>query len=178
MRAVTFQREVGDSAVLLEDHLGKMGFVFISDLESTDSGVYTCTAKSESGETYSSGWLKVGGEPERGPEPGALPRAPSNLRLVNSSLHAITLAWDPPQGASTLSGYTVEYYSPDLQTGWVIAARSVINHAVTVSLLPILRPILKLEDRLSTQWKDLHYICVVNTSNKSPNICVSLIKCY
>ncbi|CAH1399529.1 unnamed protein product [Nezara viridula] len=108
------------------------GTLQIDDLENTDSGVYTCTAKSDSGESYASGWLRVGGDPERGPEPGALPRAPSSLRLVNASLHALTLAWDPPQGASTLTGYTMEYYSPDLQGGWVVAARGVVGHMVTI----------------------------------------------
>ncbi|XP_014272769.1 roundabout homolog 2 [Halyomorpha halys] len=111
------------------------GVLRIDDLDATDSGVYTCSAKSESGETWSSGWLKVGGEPERAPEPGALPRAPSNLRIINSTLHTLSLAWDPPSGTSTLSGYTIEYYSPDLQTGWVVVAKGVISHTYTVSEL-------------------------------------------
>lgn len=61
-------------------------------------------AKSESGETVQSAWLRIGGEPERAPEPGALPRPPSNLRIINSTLHTLSLAWDPPSGTSTLSG--------------------------------------------------------------------------
>lgn len=108
------------------------GTLQIDDLEESDNGIYTCTAKSESGESYSSGWLRVGGDPERAPEPGALPRAPSKLRMLNASLNSLTLAWDAPQGTAPLSGYTLEYYSPDLQTGWVIAARGVQQNSVTI----------------------------------------------
>lgn len=34
--------------------------------------------------------------------------------------------------------YTIEYYSPDLQTGWVVAARSVISHTYMVRLIIII----------------------------------------
>lgn len=124
-----------DSASLKLTHRHSLyhnGTLQIDDIEESDNGVYTCTAKSESGESSASGWLKVGGELERAPEPGALPRAPLALRLVNSSLHALTLSWEPAPGGASLTGYTVEYYSPDLQTGWVVAARGIPQTVATI----------------------------------------------
>ncbi|XP_073999543.1 roundabout homolog 2-like isoform X2 [Rhodnius prolixus] len=112
------------------------GTLQIDDLELSDSGLYTCTGVSESGESSWSGSLSV----ERGPgallhrsaDPSVFPRPPGRPRLLNASQSSLTIAWDPPQGANTLIGYTLEYYSPDLQTGWVVAAHRVNAHSIVV----------------------------------------------
>ncbi|CAA9993122.1 unnamed protein product, partial [Nesidiocoris tenuis] len=70
----------------------------------------------------------------RSPDPSAFPRPPSAPRLLNATQSSLTVAWDPPPGASTLIGYTLEYYSPDLQTGWVVAAHRVSGHSLVVVL--------------------------------------------
>lgn len=81
----------------------------------------------------------------RSADPSVFPRAPSTPRVLNSSQSSLTVAWDPPSGTSTLIGYTLEYFSPDLQTGWVVAAHRVISHTYTVRLilLQLLRPVRK-----------------------------------
>lgn len=45
----------------------------------------------------------------------------------------MTLTWS--EGSSPLIGYSVEYFSPDLQTGWVQAAHRVPKNILTVSTL-------------------------------------------
>ncbi|KAF6203181.1 hypothetical protein GE061_003598 [Apolygus lucorum] len=112
------------------------GTLQIDDLESSDSGLYTCTAISESGESSWAGSLSVekgpSAELHRSPDPSAFPRPPSSPRLLNATQSSLTVAWDPPPGANTLIGYTLEYYSPDLQTGWVVAAHRVSGHSLLV----------------------------------------------
>ncbi|XP_014250865.1 roundabout homolog 2-like isoform X2 [Cimex lectularius] len=112
------------------------GTLQIDDLEKSDSGLYTCTGVSESGESSWSSSLSVeenpGAELHRSPDPSVFPKPPSTPRLLNSSESSLTVAWDPPQGTTTLIGYTLEYYSPDLQTGWVVAAHRVNAHSIVV----------------------------------------------
>lgn len=49
----------------------------------------------------------------------------------------MTVAWkkggEAKPGASPLIGYTVEYFSSDLQTGWVVAAHRLTGDSITVS---------------------------------------------
>ncbi|XP_073968766.1 roundabout homolog 2-like isoform X2 [Rhodnius prolixus] len=113
------------------------GTLRIEDLELADTGMYTCTGVSESSESSWSGYLTVekspGAEMHRSADPSVFPRAPSTPRVLNSSQSSLTVAWDPPSGTSTLIGYTLEYFSPDLQTGWVVAAHRVISHTYTLN---------------------------------------------
>ncbi|CAB0012773.1 unnamed protein product [Nesidiocoris tenuis] len=108
----------------------------VHELELTDSGEYTCTGSSEAGTSTWSAWLTVerspGAELHRAPDPSTYPRAPSTPRVVNASSNSLTVAWDPPSGTSTLIGYRLEYFSPELQTGWVTAAMRVISHTFTI----------------------------------------------
>lgn len=105
----------------------------------SDSGLYTCTASSESGETSWSASLTVEKSPgpslHRTPDPSTFPGSPSQPRVLNTTQSSITVAWkEGKQGASPLIGYTIEYFSSDLQTGWVIAANRVTSEVITVSL--------------------------------------------
>lgn len=52
-------------------------------------------------------------------------QAPSMPSILNATESSISLSWEADESDSTLVGYTVEYWSPDLQTGWVIAAHRV-----------------------------------------------------
>ncbi|KAL1128888.1 hypothetical protein AAG570_013422 [Ranatra chinensis] len=106
------------------------GTLQIDELQLSDTGLYTCTASSESGETSWSGSLSVekgpGAQLHRSPDPSSFPPSPGTPRALNSTQSSITIAWEPPPGISLrLIGYTVEYFSPDLQTGWVVAAHRV-----------------------------------------------------
>ncbi|XP_030763908.1 roundabout homolog 2-like [Sitophilus oryzae] len=105
------------------------GTLIIDDLRLEDSGLYTCSATSTSGESSWSASLNVvegtGTPLHRSPDPSTFPKAPSTPKILNATESSVSLSWDPGESDSTLVGYTVEYWSPDLQTGWVIAAHRV-----------------------------------------------------
>lgn len=102
-----------------------------SDLRLEDSGLFTCSATSESGESSWSASLNVvegSSTPlHRSPDPSTFPRAPKAPRILNATESSISLSWEneDDEEDAGLVGYTVEYWSPDLQSGWVIAAHRV-----------------------------------------------------
>ncbi|XP_049767979.1 protein sax-3-like [Schistocerca cancellata] len=114
------------------------GTLHIDNLQLSDSGLYTCTASSESGETSWSASLTVEKSPgpslHRTPDPGTFPGPPSQPRILNTTQSSVALSWQQGRpGASPLIGYTIEYFSSDLQTGWVVAANRVTSEAITVT---------------------------------------------
>lgn len=68
----------------------------------------------------------------RSPDPSTFPRAPTRPRILNATESSVSLSWDGQQEESSLVGYTVEYWSPDLQTGWVVAAHRVPDSFMVV----------------------------------------------
>lgn len=72
----------------------------------------------------------------RTPDISMLPSSPSEPKLVNVTAMSITLAWNKVQpkqsGTTAFIGYTVEYFSSDLQSGWVKAAERVPSNVVMV----------------------------------------------
>lgn len=94
------------------------------DVRQSDGGLYTCTASSASGE---SGWSAIilvdgtNGTSDPLPSPPSPPTGQPTV--VDASHTSVTLSWLPSNHHS-VTGYTVQYYSPDLQTGWVTVARS------------------------------------------------------
>ncbi|XP_062711367.1 protein sax-3 isoform X2 [Aedes albopictus] len=126
------------------------GTLKIDDLQPEDSGWYSCVAYSEKGETSWSAFLQVeknlsamlhrtGGSPE------LLPVAPSIPKAVNITNSNVTLMWtkiggeDPSQEKlwnNPVSGYMVEYYSPDEKKGWIRAVRVPGNTATITNLSP------------------------------------------
>ncbi|XP_055387445.1 roundabout homolog 2 [Condylostylus longicornis] len=115
------------------------GSLKIDDLQLADTGLYTCTASSESGETSWSATLMVekGGSTiqHRSPDPNTFPSTPGTPKVVNVTQSSITLRWKGPDrpGASAIIGYTVEYFSSDLQTGWVVARHRYPDQTITIS---------------------------------------------
>lgn len=72
----------------------------------------------------------------RTPDPSTLPSPPSEPKFINVTSNSITLAWNKvqfKQGSSSFFGYTVEYFSGDLQKGWRLAVQRVPSNIVTVS---------------------------------------------
>ncbi|XP_075749893.1 protein sax-3-like isoform X1 [Rhipicephalus microplus] len=119
------------------------GMLQIQDLQMPDSGAYTCKASSESGETSWTASLTVDSPHNpnvnfhRSPDPSTFPGPPSQPVAVNTTETSITLTWTRSEksGASSLKGYTIEYYSSDLQSGWVLAAHRVLPETHTIQAL-------------------------------------------
>ncbi|XP_055931028.1 protein sax-3-like isoform X2 [Argiope bruennichi] len=116
------------------------GTLKIDALQSTDSGIYTCTASSESGETSWSASLSVESPRNpnvifhRAPDPSTFPKPPGQPTALNVTETSVTLQWQRStnMGASPLIGYRVEYYSSDLQSGWVVTAHHVATESHVV----------------------------------------------
>ncbi|XP_050034079.2 protein sax-3-like isoform X1 [Dermacentor andersoni] len=133
------------------------GMLQIQDLQLMDSGAYTCKASSESGDTSWTASLTVDSPHNpnvnfhRSPDPSTFPGPPSQPVAVNTTETSITLTWKRSEkvGASSLKGYTIEYYSSDLQSGWVLAAHRIFAETYTIRAL---RP-------------DSRYIFVVRAEN-------------
>ncbi len=112
-----------------------------TDLRASDTGLYTCTASAESGETSWSASLSVE-DPKnpniifhKTPDPATFPQPPTRPRVVDRRATSVTLSWrrNDRMGSSPLIGYTVEYFSADLQSGWVAAAHRVPSETYTVT---------------------------------------------
>ncbi|XP_076310348.1 roundabout homolog 1-like isoform X3 [Tachypleus tridentatus] len=109
------------------------GTLQINNLQSSDSGLYTCTASSESGKSSRSAYLSVESPRNpnaifhRMPDPSTLPGPPSKPTAFNITETTITLTWhwNPKVGESPLIGYNVEYYSSVLHSGWLLAAHRI-----------------------------------------------------
>ncbi|XP_068081370.1 roundabout homolog 2 [Anabrus simplex] len=119
------------------------GTLHIDDLHLADTGLYICTASSESGETSWSASLTVEKNPSpsgpnlhRTPDPSLYPSPPSVPRILNVTECSVTLSWNKSvgsnEGSASPAGYTVEYFSSGLPTGWVVAANRVPNETITI----------------------------------------------
>ncbi|XP_078673775.1 roundabout homolog 1-like isoform X21 [Branchiostoma floridae x Branchiostoma belcheri] len=124
--------------ILATDHrimLLDRGTLQISDVRIGDSGMYTCIASSESGETTWTASLNVHEPtdpsqvfpPRMQPESSDLPGPPYKPAISNITKSSLRLTWRPSakSGASEVRSYTVEYFSHDLGTGWVTVASDV-----------------------------------------------------
>ncbi|KAG0433109.1 hypothetical protein HPB47_020220 [Ixodes persulcatus] len=136
--AVPLQAHTRPRFVILQS-----GTLRINGLQISDSGTYTCTASSESGETSWTASLTVESPHNpnvnfhRTPDPSTFPGPPSKPVVVNISETSITLTWRRSEkvGESSLRGYTIEYYSSDLQSGWVSGAHRVLSETYTIQAL-------------------------------------------
>ncbi|KAG0443766.1 hypothetical protein HPB47_014554 [Ixodes persulcatus] len=136
--AVPLQTDTRPRFVILQS-----GALRINGLQIPDSGMYTCTAFSESGETSWSASLTVESPHNpnvnfhRSPDPSTFPGPPSKPVVVNISEISITLTWRRSEkvGESSLKGYSIEYYSSDLQSGWVSGAHRVLSETYTIQAL-------------------------------------------
>ena len=98
-----------------------------SDLTLSDSGLYTCQAKSKFGQAVWSASLQVA-DPNLDPTVtfnsmpylSQFPASPSKPQMVNATATSITLKWDKPHriGGSALQGYQVNTYRKRMALFW------------------------------------------------------------
>lgn len=121
-------------------------------------GTYTCTAFSARGETSWTATLTVAEKSANSnsmtpPDPSKLPEPPGTPRILNVTSSSVTLSWSPSSpkvGIPQIIGYTVEYYSSELQTGWLLGAHRIVSESTTVSsyYLPLCTSCIIEESRL------------------------------
>lgn len=95
-------------------------------LEISDSALYTCQARSISGQAMLSAFLRVA-RPDEAVEFDSVPflsefpGSPSEPYLVNATSHSLVIAWEKPIriGASAIQSYLVEYYTSNTPSHWV-----------------------------------------------------------
>ncbi|BFZ13792.1 hypothetical protein BsWGS_16832 [Bradybaena similaris] len=112
------------------------GTLQISDVKVADSGLYTCKAVSETGETNWTATLTVS---KQGPfirtqKPAAFPGAPSKPRVSDVADTSVHLTWTASEqiGQSHVFAFVVEYFSPQTSEGWQVATDSVSRESYTV----------------------------------------------
>uniref|UniRef100_H2S8H8 Roundabout, axon guidance receptor, homolog 3 (Drosophila) n=1 Tax=Takifugu rubripes TaxID=31033 RepID=H2S8H8_TAKRU len=128
------QRILGnDGRIILMEN----GTFQISNLQETDSGVYTCLASSSSGETSWSGVF----DPSlvQTTEPFQLPGPPHKPIVTDVSKNSISLTWQPNahEGGAAVTSYIIEAFSQSAGSTWQTVADMVKIETHTITgLLP------------------------------------------
>lgn len=108
----------------------------ITNLQETDSGVYTCVASSSSGETSWSGVLTVKGTVVvQATEPFQLPGPPQKPVVTDVTKNSVTLTWQPNahEGGAAVTSYIIEAFSQSAGSTWQTVADLVKLEKHTVS---------------------------------------------
>uniref|UniRef100_A0A669C3G6 Roundabout, axon guidance receptor, homolog 3 (Drosophila) n=1 Tax=Oreochromis niloticus TaxID=8128 RepID=A0A669C3G6_ORENI len=113
----------------------------ITNLQETDSGVYTCLASSSSGETSWSGVLTVKGKLSlsQATEPFQLPGPPHKPIVTDVSKNSVSLTWQPNahEGGAAVTSYIIEAFSQSAGSTWQTVADMVKMETHTITgLLP------------------------------------------
>uniref|UniRef100_A0A671U5C7 Roundabout, axon guidance receptor, homolog 3 (Drosophila) n=1 Tax=Sparus aurata TaxID=8175 RepID=A0A671U5C7_SPAAU len=115
----------------------------ITNLQETDSGVYTCLASSSSGETSWSGALTVKESADssvaQATEPFQLPGPPHKPIVTDVSKNSVSLTWQPNahEGGAAVTSYIIEAFSQSAGSTWQTVADMVKMETHTITgLLP------------------------------------------
>uniref|UniRef100_A0A8C4DWS6 Roundabout, axon guidance receptor, homolog 3 (Drosophila) n=1 Tax=Dicentrarchus labrax TaxID=13489 RepID=A0A8C4DWS6_DICLA len=115
----------------------------ITNLQETDSGVYTCLASSSSGETSWSGVLTVKESADssvaQATEPFQLPGPPHKPIVTDVSKNSVSLTWQPNahEGGAAVTSYIIEAFSQSAGSTWQTVADMVKIETHTITgLLP------------------------------------------
>ncbi|XP_053702998.1 roundabout homolog 3 isoform X2 [Synchiropus splendidus] len=115
----------------------------ITNLQETDSGVYTCLASSSSGETSWSGVLTVKESADQSSaqatEPFQLPGPPHKPIVTDVSKNSVSLTWQPNahEGGAAVTSYIIEAFSQSAGSKWQTVADMVKMETHTITgLLP------------------------------------------
>ncbi|VDM51645.1 unnamed protein product [Angiostrongylus costaricensis] len=117
------------------------GSLHIADLRKSDTGVYTCRAKNDDGESTWTASLVVEDHNtksvfSRMPDRDNFPSAPSQPVASNVSDTEVDLEWRPPErsGGSPITGYIIQFFSPEVgEVGGVTTFRQRFSIVFTVS---------------------------------------------
>uniref|UniRef100_A0A8C4YWJ3 Roundabout, axon guidance receptor, homolog 3 (Drosophila) n=1 Tax=Gadus morhua TaxID=8049 RepID=A0A8C4YWJ3_GADMO len=110
----------------------------ITNLQETDSGVYTCVASSSSGETSWSGVLTVKESADQSgsqnAEPFQLPGPPHKPVVTDVTKASVTLTWQPNahEGGADVTSYIVEAFSQSAGSTWQTVADNVKMETHTI----------------------------------------------
>lgn len=137
-----------DSVLLLTSNnprftLLDSGTLQLSDLRITDTGIYTCIASSETGETSWSAGLIIESptNPQvmfhRMPEATNFPAAPAKPQIINVTETSVEITWRTgnTEVSSSTRTYRVEYFSFDIPSGWVVVTQSALTNRYIVTNL-------------------------------------------
>lgn len=116
------------------------GSLEISELSRADTGLYTCKAVSETGETAWSAALAVESTDNpfivfhRTPEPSTFPGSPLRPVVGDVTETTVRLTWKPNanHGASPVISFSVEYFSHDTGEGWTMASDEISDQSYVV----------------------------------------------
>ncbi|XP_064208890.1 roundabout homolog 1-like isoform X2 [Anguilla rostrata] len=96
-----------------------------------DTGVYTCTASSPSGEASWKAYLEVqefgvAVQPVRPTDPNLIPSAPSKPEVTDVTRTSVSLSWKPnPTSGATPTSYIIEAFSHASGSSWLTLAEQV-----------------------------------------------------
>lgn len=121
-------------------NIRESGSLEISELRRSDTGLYTCKAVSETGETAWSAALVVESTDDplivfhRTPEPSTFPGAPARPQVGDVADTSVRLGWKASanQGASPVHSFSVEYFSHDTGEGWIMASDEIREQTYVV----------------------------------------------
>ncbi|XP_073524317.1 roundabout homolog 1 isoform X4 [Phyllobates terribilis] len=97
----------------------------------SDTGRYTCTASTPSGEASWSAYIEVQEfgvpvQPPRATDPNLIPSAPSKPEVTDVSKNTVTLSWQPNlHSGATPTSYVIEAFSHASGSSWQTVAENV-----------------------------------------------------
>ncbi|XP_015426820.1 PREDICTED: roundabout homolog 3 [Myotis davidii] len=121
----------------LQLNLMANGTLHITNVQETDMGVYSCVARSSTGEAAWSAWLRKrddwGELPGPPPEPSTPPGPPSQPVVTEITKNSVTLNWKPnPQAGVAVTSYLIEAFSQTAGNTWRTVADGVQLETHTV----------------------------------------------
>ncbi|KAM7051740.1 roundabout homolog 3 [Molossus nigricans] len=121
----------------LQLNLMANGTLFIANVQEMDMGLYSCVAKSPTGEATWRAWLRRREDRGELPDPPLEPSTPlgppSQPVVTEITKNSITLTWKPnPQAGTTVTSYLIEAFSQAAGNTWRTVADGVQLETHTV----------------------------------------------
>ncbi|CAJ0954245.1 unnamed protein product, partial [Ranitomeya imitator] len=104
----------------------------------SDTGRYTCTASTPSGEASWNAYIEVqefgvAVQPPRATDPNLIPSAPSKPEVTDVSKNTVTLSWQPNlNSGATPTSYVIEAFSHASGSSWQTVAENVKTESFAV----------------------------------------------